>query len=177
MQYHARAIANWFIDRAAADGRRLTAMQLQKLCYIAHGWNLGLGFGPFIHEPVEAWKFGPVFRSLYSEFADFGGEPITRKATAFDGSFTEVEREISLDDYELPEEERELEEEFLESIWDQYGTYTGTQLSALTHKKGTPWHQLYEKHNGRLPRYATISNDMIREHYSQLHDRRRQTSG
>ena len=37
--YDARQIANWFVRRAAQDGRRLTIMQVLKLVDISHGWH------------------------------------------------------------------------------------------------------------------------------------------
>ena len=80
MPYDAIAIANWFLDRAFSGGDSLTPMKLQKMVYIAHGWSLGLSDNSLIHDAVEAWKWGPVIRSVYREFRDFGAETITTRA-------------------------------------------------------------------------------------------------
>jgi uncharacterized phage-associated protein len=74
--YDPKAIANYFIARAAADGKRLTPLQLIKLVYIAHGWYLGLTGEPLINEPPEAWQYGPVIPSLYPSSAYSLSSPI-----------------------------------------------------------------------------------------------------
>jgi len=160
--YDVRAIANWFIDRAEQDGKLLTAMKLQKLIYVAHGWSLASDI-PLVHEAVEAWKWGPVFRSLYREFREFGSEPITRRATAFDGA-TLIDREISIFDYE----EGGNIVEFLESVWQAYGNYTAGQLSNITHREGTPWHQMYKLMGHKIRPFCIIPNNSIAEHYKKL---------
>ena len=58
-------IANEFIRRAAAEKRALTQMQLQKLVYIAHGWNLAINGEKLTHDDPQAWDYGPVYRDLW----------------------------------------------------------------------------------------------------------------
>ncbi len=161
--YDVRAIGNWFLDRAEQDGEHLTAMKLQKLAYVAHGWYLALAGEPLVHDAVEAWKWGPVFRSLYREFRDYGSHPIRTRATAFDGANLE-EREISIRDYHGPEQMNE----FLESVWNVYGKYTAGQLSDITHQSGTPWHQMYTKMGNQIQPFTVIPNDVIAEHYRRI---------
>ena len=55
--YNAIAVANYFIDKAKADGVPLTHMKLQKLIYFAHGWHLALYGEPLIDEEIQAWEF------------------------------------------------------------------------------------------------------------------------
>ena len=167
--YDVRAIANWFIDRASRDGKEMTAMKLQKLAYIAHGWSLAFDT-VLVHETVEAWKWGPVFRTVYREFSDFGAEPINRYATAFDGSKL-MDHEIRIDDYAVPAPEQTAE--FLESVWSSYGNYSASELMNMTHREGTPWHQVLDENGGVLPPYAVISDDRIQKYYKRLlHERR-----
>ena len=114
--YDVRAIANWFLDRAKKDGEQLTSMKLQKLAYVSHGWHLAFYEEPLIHEAVEAWKWGPVFRSLYREFKEYGSMPIDKRATAFDGASLE-ERVIDIADYGEGSAQTAA---LLESIWKVY---------------------------------------------------------
>jgi len=163
--YDVRAIGNWFLDRAERDGEILTAMKLQKLCYVSHGWHLAMHDSPLIHDAVEAWKWGPVFRSLYREFRDCGSSPIEQRATAFDGATLE-DRVISIGDYADSDEMNQ----FLEDVWRVYGKYTAGQLSDITHRDGTPWHQLYRQMGDRILPYSVIPNDTIATHYKRLLD-------
>jgi uncharacterized phage-associated protein len=59
------AIANEFLGRAFEEGRGLTQMQLQKLVYLAHGWNLAVNGEQLVEDEFEAWSYGPVLRRLY----------------------------------------------------------------------------------------------------------------
>ncbi len=161
--YDVRAIANWFLDKAQQDGKQLSAMKLQKLAYVSHGWHLAFAHKPLMHDAVEAWRWGPVFRSLYREFRDFGSQPITRRATAFDGSNLE-ERVITIEDYA----DHERMNLFLEGVWAAYGDYSAIDLSAITHQGGTPWRQMFEQMGNQILPYTLIPNDMIAEHYQKL---------
>src|SRR3977135_2921517 len=80
MSFDAKAVANFFLDLAKAEGQPLTPMKLQKLVYYPHGWRLGIVGKALLNEQIEAWEFGPVIPSLYHEFKEFGDQPITRKA-------------------------------------------------------------------------------------------------
>jgi uncharacterized phage-associated protein len=160
--YDVRAIANWFLDRAETDGKTLTAMKLQKLIYVAHGWSLAYD-EPLVHEAVEAWKWGPVFRSLYREFREFGSEPITRHATAFDGASLE-EKDISINDYDGSA----ATAAFLESVWRVYGHYSASELMEITHREGTPWHTMFVEMGNQIKPFTVIPNELIKAHYKQL---------
>lgn len=162
--YDVRAIGNWFLDRAErGDGEQLTAMKLQKLAYVAHGWHLAFQDKPLVHDAVEAWKWGPVFRSLYREFQVFGSRPIADRATAFDGASLE-DKVISIRDYENAEEMKQ----FLEGVWKVYGQYTAGQLSDITHQPGTPWRRMYERMGNKILPYTIIPDEMIKEYYKKL---------
>ncbi len=163
--YDVRAIGNWFLDRAARDGEQLTAMKLQKLAYVAHGWHLALTGRPLAHDAVEAWKWGPVFRSLYREFREYGADPIESRAMAFDGADL-VEKEIGIDDYSNIDPS--VTKPFLDNVWDLYGKYSAGQLSDITHRKDTPWHKMYTQMGNRILPFAVISNELIAEHYEKL---------
>src|SRR3954466_1395085 len=122
-----RAIANWFIKRARRDGgRALSNMQLQKLVYFAHGWNMALHRHPLIRDEVQAWEFGPVIPTLYRALAPWGPDPVTQPIDAPRENLEPNERDV------------------LEQVYAAYADYPASTLSSLTHRRGTPWERVFE---------------------------------
>lgn len=123
-----------------------TPLQLIKLVFLCHGWMLALHNKPLIHEPVEAWKYGPVVPSIYHGFKYFRSDP------------------IAVDTMGL---ERYLADEELETI-DRvnlsYSDYSGTDLSGITHQRGTPWDQTVRARGVG----SVIENSTIRDFYCNL---------
>lgn len=145
------AIANFFIDKAAASGKSITPMKLVKLVYIAHGWHLGLFGRPLLEEEVEAWKYGPVVCSVYHAFKKHGRSELSADNKA-PGVILESKDRIT---------------PFLEKIWVVYGDFSGPQLSTITHQKKTPWDVVWNEQGGRNEFGAVIPNDLIQEHYKE----------
>ena len=167
--YSARAIANWFIDRARRDGVHIDHMKLHKLLYYAHGWHLAFTDGePLItDEFIEAWDYGPVFPSIYQQFKRFGSGPIDSFAVKRRRHEGELVVDIPMVADEAPSQ-RDLKEitDFLEAVWERYGSKTSIQLSRMTHKPGTPWSAVKEKVGKR--RNADIGDDVIRDYFKGL---------
>ena len=146
------AIANFFIEKSTTG---LTLMQILKLSYIAHGFKLGLGIGELSNEYAEAWKYGPVFPSIYHEFKyeppgkinDLGTE--IDKITPVTSNFDKKELKI------------------MELVHSAYGEVDGWRLSELTHQEGTPWYNLYHKENNKEIRGLSISNEDIKTHFKE----------
>lgn len=136
--YKAKAIANYFIGRADEEGIRMTNMKLQKLVYFAHGWHLALANAPLIDERVQAWEFGPVVRTIYDEFKEYGKDPITRKGKSFEVQGLKFAFVV----HEVPESDGQTHR-LLARIWDVYKGFSAFQLSDLTHRNGTPWEKTY----------------------------------
>jgi uncharacterized phage-associated protein len=126
-------------------------MKLQKLIYFAHGWHLALRNGPLIDEHIEAWEWGPVVPTVYHEFKRWGRTAIEDKAIRWDGT------QYLLSDHDPLN--------LLDRIWYVYGKYTGGQLSAMTHQKGTPWHQILEQSGGRIVRGTDIPDPIIADYF------------
>ena len=78
MSHSSLAIANEFLKRAQNDGIPLTHMHVQKLVYIAHGWNLAVNNEPLIDESFVAWDYGPVAPSLFQALRRYGAGTVTR---------------------------------------------------------------------------------------------------
>jgi len=166
MAYRSLEIANELLNQPGAVGH-LTQMQLQKLVYLANGWNWAINGEQLVADPVEAWDYGPVYRDLYDHTRFRGKEPLDRpisdsdseavRAFGFRGSSSAPYR-ASLTD---------REKAVISHVWRRYGSLSGAQLSSMTHQRGTPWFATYAK--GR--RSATIPQDLIQRHYDDLADR------
>jgi len=152
------AVANKFLDLADERGVFLTPMQLHKLVYIAHGWSLALTDKGLVSEPPQAWKWGPVYPSLYNNTKRYGSGPVFErichnnwalldriKGAVVEGRFDSVENGV------------------IEKVFDEYGDLEAFQLSALTHNEGTPWSQVFDGSLGK-----DISNSLIKNHFLQL---------
>lgn len=126
----------WVLRDAA-----VTPMQLLKLVYISHGWMLGLYGRPLINSSVEAWQYGPVVPSVYKAYRRFGGGTITEFPSTEPSGFSPSERSV------------------MQQVCEGYGKYTGIQLSALTHRPGTPW-EVARRRGGTV-----IPDDVIEDFY------------
>ncbi len=127
-------------------GTETTPMHVLKLVYISHGWTLGLYGRSLINEPAEAWRYGPVVPSVYHRYKSFRGDAITTEP---------VDRSDAFDD-----EQRDV----IEQVHEVYGDFTALQLSALTHKPGTPWDVTYREYGAGV----IIPNELIRDYYERL---------
>ncbi|GGB84129.1 hypothetical protein GCM10007424_25180 [Flavobacterium suaedae] len=143
--YNPVTIANYFIKKHQED-EKLTPMKLIKLTYIAYGWYLAISKGDaLVSEEPEAWDLGPVMPTLYHTLKKYGGNKVIEPI-----SYTRANADMITD----------IDAKFLDMIWDKYGDYSGIELSAITHTKGSPWEDTYPKgHNLKIPK------DLIQKHY------------
>jgi uncharacterized phage-associated protein len=150
--YTAQHVANYFLDRAAAEGRPLTPLKLIKLVYIAYGWMLALMGRKLFDDKIEAWMHGPVIPSLYHEFKHFGKTPVTDRATCVDY--------FDMDSFE-PRIEHDRETlGILDKVWAAYHRFSGWTLREKTHAVGTPWESTYAAGQN-----AVIEDELIAPHY------------
>lgn len=164
MPYKAKAIANYFLELAAQQDKQIDPMQMQKLVYFAHGWCLGLKDAPLVLERIEAWRYGPVIRELYSAFRDAGSSPITHPA--YDAIFNGGCLSSCIPSIDNQDEDGMISKDdakrLVEEIWKVYGGFSGIQLSNLTHERGTPWDKTWEDSQGTN---AVISDELMREYF------------
>lgn len=145
MMHSSLAIANEFLSRAKEERRPLTHMQLQKLVYLAHGWNLAVNGRELIEDEFEAWEFGPVIRKLYNALTKYGKNPITHLIRWGDDTpFIYDDDGIARAEL-LPEEAA-----VVAKVWSEYKGFEAFKLSALTHAKGSPWENIYEKGKNKV---------------------------
>ena len=163
MPYDTAAIANYFLKKGMMNGKDISPMKLQKLVYFAHGWHLGIYGEPLLNEPVEAWRYGPVIRSIYDEFKHFRNEPITELVETLvqdsDGMF-------KLAAIDLPENDQTIS--LLDEVWKVYKKFTAVQLANLTHESGTPWDQTWNQDCKKTwEKRIYIDNDLIEDYFTE----------
>ena len=145
MKHDARAVANRLLDLAAADGNRLTVMQVVKLTYFCHAWMLGLYRRPLIEQPVEAWRYGPIINDVYQSFKKYRRDPIKSRTRTPAADFDDEEEYI------------------IGQVYQKYGYLSGIRLSKLAHAPGTPWEQVWEMNRCD----SIIPNWMMEQFYVQ----------
>jgi uncharacterized phage-associated protein len=146
-------VANSFLIRARDQGiNDIDPLKIQKLVYFLHGWNLAVTGHPAVGERFEAWPHGPVLSSLYHQFkqhkyykiGEFAKDidPISGKESCF---FVNMGQKQFYDVFDR--------------VWERYKSFSGQQLSDMTHQPTTPWS--YARQNGM----QYISDAMIRDHF------------
>ena len=157
MGYSAKAVANYFLSKYGKQ--RISPLKIQKLVYIAHGWYMAFYDDPLVDDEwAEAWRYGPVFPSLYHQFKHFGRLPIDDLAHEIDVDFKETTPEIPPIDGRA--------HRLLDRVWEVYGDYTGAQLSNMCHRPGTPWDTTWNKYAGR--QNSNIDDALIRDYYKNV---------
>lgn len=130
--------ARYFIGLSKPGTKyEITPKKLQKILFYAQAWYLVKKGEPlFPDSTFEAWSHGPVNHLVYDSYKAFRYHPII---------------DSNLEQPCLEEGEKE----YLNTIWEIYGSYSADQLEELTHNEG-PW---LEARNG-LPDSA-YSNEII----------------
>ncbi len=154
MVYTPQHIANYFLDRSEDEGRAMTQLKLIKLVYIAYGWYLALKGERLFYEPIQAWKHGPVIRSLYDEFKHFGKQPIEGKSQDLDlDTWDMVEPRVKSSDLDV--------NIVLNKVWAAYRGFAAWDLRQKTHEKDGPWHRVYKDGMQNIE----LNDEDIKEHY------------
>ena len=153
MSYPIFTIANTLLEKAISEDSPLTHMKLQKMAYCLHGWHLAKWDAPACTEPVEAWKYGPVWSALYHALKWHGHTPIGERDFVCERN----ERD-HLVFYTVPTTDIRFHETLGEA-WNEYAGYDALALSNMTHQPGTPWDK------ARKRSMPFIDNDEIKKHF------------
>ncbi|MBI4187360.1 MAG: SocA family protein [Chloroflexi bacterium] len=136
-------VAVYFLSLVDEDeGDFISNLKLQKLLYYAQGFHLAMFDEPLFDETIEAWAHGPVVRRVYSEYADFGANPIPRPANL---------EPLGKDT-----------EDFLNEIYGVFGQYSAWKLREMTHDE-PPWKDSYRVGKSRI-----ISHAAMKTYFSQF---------
>lgn len=155
------ALLNLSEDKNITD---MTPMKLQKLLYYTQGWSLGVLNQIAFDEEVEAWRYGPVIQVVYEAAKKYGNKPITKPLlTINDRAFRDSAPQC------LKDKEKIVLTPLLNWILEQYGSFTGIQLSNMTHEEEGPWSVAYNNGSGSntgIP--DKIIQDYFKDQYSRL---------
>lgn len=154
----AATVANYIISLLAHD-RDLETVKLQKLLYFAQGWSFALRGKQLFSDDFEAWKHGPVIRSIYYQHAKAVRIPSDFK---FDGN-----EYLDTDTGNLDESEKRL----IRAVVKDYGSLNPFELVDLTHLPNSPWSEVHQEEG--TPQ--TISKDRINSFFSKEKERVRRT--
>lgn len=109
------------VAQAFLTFEEMTPKKIQKLSYYAYSWYLVIEKNKLVDTNFEAWVHGPVERSLYNFYREFGYNKVPKN----NKTLSEVLKD------------EKLEQFFLE-IYRIYGELDGDELECLTHEEG-PW--------------------------------------
>lgn len=132
----ATTVANNVLRLARRDGVEVTPMKLQKILYFLACLYQRRTGSRLLAESFQAWRYGPVVRSVYDEFKSFGGSPITRYATDADGVAW------GIDEQAHPEFADALDE-----VWNHTKGRGAVDLSRITHAEGSAWWKAWKSYS------------------------------
>ncbi len=139
-------VANFFITVGNYnEGMEMTNARINKLLYFAQGRYLATYDKPLFDEQIEAWKYGPIIRSVYDYFKHYGKNIITEPVGSFD-----IEK-MNDDDFQ-----------FLTEVFTNYADYSTSALINKTHEKNSPWDKVYIQDENRV-----IPQKLIRSYFLQ----------
>lgn len=138
MEHSALLIADYII--AKGDGK-LTPLQVNKLTYIAHGYTLACFNEPLVKDQAEAWRYGPVFPSVYHAFSVHNADPIPNLYYCHTiPASKEIKERITFFETMIDDNGREV----IDRVLEGYKDLSGGELINITHAKGTPWSNNYK---------------------------------
>lgn len=128
-------VANSVLRRSFLEYEPLNSMKLQRLMYfIACLYQRESGF-VLLSEQFQPWEYGPALASIHEEFKSFDGKDITVYAKDANGRARMVRESAN------PAFRRAIT-----VVWDNLSGYTAVDLSRLTHRKGSAWHEAWTYH-------------------------------
>ncbi|WP_264538067.1 Panacea domain-containing protein [Flavobacterium sp. N1736] len=141
-------ISGEILKRAKEQGLSISNMSLQKLLFIANGAYLAKTGNPLIDEPIEVWQFGPVVKSVYHEFKNYGSTDIKHIPSS-----NRLGEDKNLD---------ATAEEALEFVLEVASKLDAIQLSNWTHLPDSPWS------NAKEAGQNIISNEVMQGYFKQF---------
>lgn len=146
----ASSVANRIIEQChKKHNGDINLTKLQKLAYYVQGWHLAVFGDTAFNDEIEAWQYGPVVPSLYHRFKYLSGVSIPEEHQYANANYEDL----------TPEQIH-----LIDQIVDAYGSNSAGKLVELTHKKGTPWANVYQPNHAGI----TIPVDLIESYFKQF---------
>ncbi|TQR33794.1 hypothetical protein DMB92_02615 [Campylobacter sp. MIT 99-7217] len=125
-------VALYFLFLAKKDnaGDIISNLKMQKLLYYAQGHFLALYDKPLFLEKIEAWKFGPVVKSIYDKFKIYHDLAIDFKELESFNSSVYTEEHL----------------DFLPFFYKKYNSFSAWDLVMKTHSE-KPYKDYYLEYN------------------------------
>jgi uncharacterized phage-associated protein len=156
----ARDVANYILDVADEWGTSISNLALQKILFFCHG-NFLVHFNvALLHNPFEAWRFGPVIRSVYEAFKVFGRSPITARALHVDALDERVFVEPLVPSPQV--------KEFLDKVILSYAAMSPSSMVHLTHTHEGPWETALSASKTAANIGMRIDNEIIKTRFAKV---------
>lgn len=136
-----------------ASGRGITNLLLQKVLYYVKAISYLFDETPIILEPCEAWKFGPVFPTVYDRYKEFGKQEINSNLSTdyVNGLLSEQEKEIT------------------DFVLNTFGIYNAWFLMELTHAE-EPWKSARGNLDENDACQNLIDDNLIRSYFRKMNN-------
>ncbi|EES91584.1 MULTISPECIES: type II toxin-antitoxin system antitoxin SocA domain-containing protein [Clostridium] len=127
----------------------ITPLALQKLLYYCQGFYKVFNGEYLFNNDCEAWVHGPVYKSIYHEYKNYGYNPIEENIEFNHGELTEIEREI------------------IDNIIINLGCYSGKILEKITHSE-MPWRTTRKGLDANELSDRIINKELIGEYFNEI---------
>ncbi|MCG8624982.1 MAG: DUF4065 domain-containing protein [Proteobacteria bacterium] len=127
------AAANYLLEKRDA----LKPIKLIKLVYLCHGYCLAYFGKPLVDEKPQAWRYGPVFPSLYYAVQDYGNNPVVHKIN--EG----LNKDSAPPNY--------AQQQFMDAIYEDFKEDSDDTLSGMASYPDSPWAKVRKKAKGNAP--------------------------
>lgn len=148
-------VANSILERSIKDNVPVTPMKLQKLLYLTSVVYQHRTGQELLGEQFQAWKWGPVSRSIYDEFRSYGASPI--QSYAIDSLGNSLVVAAGAKDSSSAHILRAIDD-----TWNAFKYYTPADLVRITHGAGGAWESAWQDDK------QYIDNKLIGEDYDVL---------
>lgn len=119
-------------------------MKLQKLLYYAQAWHLATHGRPLFPDDIEAWRDGPVIRSIWDRHKG--------------------QHHVEVWDEGDPARLMADEQAVVSLVVERYGQFSRHELSAMTHDE-LPWRQARTGLSDSEPCRAPLSHDVMARYF------------